>query len=122
VSKPKACSDLYDTLFPRQTQRFSNEPHSGQIGMFEIDSVVDQRIDISRQMEQSLHDLKTECDSVMRLLDGLKPDEFTVILRRYMQAESMEDIAEKMQLSVRHCWRLHGDAIWRMAKRVSDLQ
>ena len=125
VSKYDACVALFDTLYPRSTARITDDPHSGgsdESDLCELESIVQQRMDMSERMSASLQDMRHEIGGIMKLLQGLPPDEYTILLRRYTMAESMEEISQTMHISTRHCWRLHVKAIWRIVKRVSDLQ
>lgn len=119
VSKHDACIELFESLFPKVTQKFSDEPRGGQVEMFEIESIVDQRIDLERQMARSLHDMQVEITSIIALLKPLPADEYTVLLRRYTLAESWEDIAKAMNYCESHVRRKHDRGITRVSQNMS---
>jgi DNA-directed RNA polymerase specialized sigma24 family protein len=122
VGKHKACAELYETLFPRMTQRFSDEPRGGQVEIFELESIVDQRMNLAMQMERSLHEMQVESNRIMGLLNCIPPDEFTIILRRYMKAQSWEEIAKAMNYCESHVRRKHDRAITRIGQNMSNYE
>lgn len=121
VSKHNACRDLLDSLQPNVTSKVSGDKVMCSGNNSAEDKIV-AWLDLERQMEKSLQDMRDEISDIMILISQLDGDEFTVVLRRYTLNESMETISESIHQSVRHCWRLHESAIRRLSKRVSDWQ
>jgi len=119
VSNHAACQALYDTLYPRMTQRFSNEPRTGQIEMFEIESVVNQRMELSAIMGKSLQAMRDEIGDILRMVNGLPPDEGAILLYRYTMAESWEKIGAHMNYCESHVRRKHDRAITRIVQNMS---
>lgn len=121
VSQHEACKELYDQLFPGSTAQLSDEPRGGQLDMFPIESVVDQRLDLSRKMARSLHDMQTELASIMNLIKELPPSEYTILLRRYMMAESWEQIGQRLGYCQEQAIRIHNRAIVRLGERCQTM-
>lgn len=122
VSKYMACSELYNSLYPRVTTKLKPDRIQGQSDVFELETIVQQRMDMSDQMQRSLDAMSNEIGEIMGMIESLPPDEYTIILRRYTLAESMETVSEKTFISIRQCWEYHRRAIIRLAERCSDLQ
>jgi DNA-directed RNA polymerase specialized sigma subunit len=114
VSKHAACSELYESLYPRTTPRMTDDPIGGQSDMFELERVVDQRMDLRTIMDRSLRDMRDEIGAIMEMLRHLPPDEYTVMLRRYTIAETWEDIAQEMMYCERQVRRIHDRAVTRI--------
>ena len=118
VSKQQACEDLYRSLYPRSTATLKFDKIQNQTDMCELEAIVQQRIDLAAQMATSLEQMNKEIGEIMEMIKSLPPDEYTVILRRYTMAESMETISEKTFISIRQCWEYHRRAIIRLAESV----
>jgi DNA-directed RNA polymerase specialized sigma subunit len=118
ISKYQACELLYESLYPRTTTKLKSDLIRTQSDAFEIESIVDQRIDIAKQMQSSLDQMVAEIGEIMEMIKSLPTDEYTIILRRYTLAQSMEDISDAMFISVRQCWEYHRRAIIRLAESL----
>ena len=116
VNKYKACEELYNSLYPRVTATLKQDSVQSQSDLFELETVVDQRIDMKAQMQRSLDAMSSEIGQIMDMIKSLPPDEYTIILRRYTLAEPMEIVSEKILISVRQCWEYHRRAIIRLAE------
>lgn len=118
VSKQQACKDLYNSLYPRSTATLKADKIYVQSDMCELESIVQQRMDLKSQMDKSLEQMANEIGEIMEMIKSLPSDEYTIILRRYTMAESMETISERTFISVRQCWEYHRRAIVRLAESV----
>lgn len=115
VSKHKACTDLYDQLFPSITQVLSHDKIQSTGGNATENKTV-AFIDLRRQMTDSLQAMQDEISGIISMIQSLPADEYTVIMRRYTLNESMETISEKTFISIAQCWRMHESAVRRMAE------
>lgn len=121
VSKLAACKDLYDTLFPKTTQTIhDDEPRGGERELFPLESIVQQRMDLSDIMGESLNEMRREIYNIMAVLKPLPPDEYTILLRRYTLAESWEEIEKSTKYCERQLRRIHDRAISRIERNMSD--
>ena len=118
VSKQQACKDLYNSLYPRSTATLKADKIYVQPDMCELESIVQQRMDLKSQMDKSLEQMANEIGEIMEMIKSLPSDEYTIILRRYTMAESMETISEKTFISIRQCWEYHRRAIVRLAESL----
>ena len=113
-SKHAACLELYNSHFPRSTARITDEPRGGQMALTEMESVVQQRMDLSDIMARSLADMQNELRAITDMLKPLPADEYTVLLRRYTLGERWEEIAVKLNYCERQVWRIHDKGIRRL--------
>lgn len=120
VDQHKACKELYDQLFPRQTTQLHDGPLGGQVEMYEIESVVDQRMDLSRQMDRSLHDMQVEISAVLDMIQELPPAEYTILMRRYLMAETWEEVSKMVKYCPDQAIRIHNKAIMRLGRKMSN--
>jgi DNA-directed RNA polymerase specialized sigma subunit len=109
------CCDLFDRLYPKATSQFYPDKVMSS-GINTNEELILKRIDLESQMAESLRKMKDEMELIMKMIESLPAEESVVLLRRYTMAECMENVAEILQISVRHCWRLHKTAIQRLAK------
>jgi hypothetical protein len=120
VAKHAACRALYDQLFPRTTARLSDEPHGGQVEMFELESVVSQRIDLSMQMARAMHDMQVEISAIIDMIKGLPADEYTILMRRYLMSQTWEEISRELRYCVEQAIRIHNRAIVRLGEKMPN--
>lgn len=128
VSKHKACKDLMNSLFPSTIQNITDTPKGGGEDL-KMESLIDRRTNVRKQMEESLNELKIEIDEVIDLIRPLPPKEYTVVFRYYLLGEAMETVSANLidcenkqkEISVRHCWRLHNRAISRLSEKCHCL-
>jgi hypothetical protein len=110
VLKYNACRDLLDSLQLNVTSKASGDKVMCSGNNSAEDKIVT-RLDLERQMEKSLQDMRDEIAQIMNLISLLDGDEFIVVLRRYTLNESMEITSKFIGKSIVHCWRIHGRAI-----------
>ena len=116
VSQYRACKELYESLYPSTTSTIKEDTIQAHSEITELERVVSQRIDLKQQMNDSLQEMADEIGHIMSMIKSLPPDEYTIVLRRYTLAQSMEDISEVTFISVRQCWEYHRRAIIRLAE------
>lgn len=116
VANYQACKELYDSLFPSATQMLTDMPKA-PTEEYEPARYADRRLDLRARMERSLVEQQEEADRIFSFLNVLQPEESLVLIRRYMIGESMEQVAAKVNYSIRWCWIYHERAITHIAER-----
>jgi len=114
VSNYQACKDLYESLYPSNTQHFSDMPKSQSSDTFEPERWAQRRMDQEERMKVSLEGMRVEYENVEKIIDKLTGDYNTVLTRRYLLNESYEIIADKMHYSVRTVKYLHNRSIQKL--------
>ena len=89
------------------------------MALTEMESVVQQRMDLSDIMARSLADMQNELRAITDMLKPLPPDEYTVLLRRYTLGERWEEIAVKLNYCRAQVYRIHDKGIRRLGGNMS---
>lgn len=74
------------------------------------------------QLQSELTRLLAEKQTAVRLIAELPPKEQTILTERYIHAKKWEQIAYEMDITWRHCYRLHGRALCSFDKVLNKLQ
>lgn len=73
-----------------------------------VDRIADLQAEINREIDNLVR-LKTEIRSKINALDDYRY--IAILTEYYINCQRWEDIAESMEMSVRHTLRLHGEAL-----------
>ena len=111
VNNYQACKELYDLMFPSGTQLLSDMPRGGNDG-YEPERWTIKRVDQKGRMTASLEKMREEYEDVEKMIDQLDGNYNTVLVRRYLLGDTLEETAKKM-----HCDR---DTIRRWHNRALD--
>lgn len=117
VCKHNTMLDLLHMMDPSCTARITDEPRAGSGGN-RVERQVIASIEVREQYQKNIAELQANIDSIARLIRTLPDDEYSIIMRRYMLGERMEVVGEKLYMSVRKCWDLHGSGIRRLSENV----
>jgi len=96
----EANRQLYESLYPASTARFTDEPHGSSTNLCAAEQIVHSRIDLSTVMERSLRQMQEEIGSILKMIEAIPENcryEKVVIVRRYTLAESWETDCRKHQ-------------------------
>lgn len=63
------------------------------------------------ELQTELTKLLTEKQRAVRMIAALPPRQQTILNERYIHAKKWEQIAYEMDITWRHCYRLHGKAL-----------
>lgn len=67
-------------------------------------------------LQQELAALLDERVKADKIIKTLPPKQQTVLVEYYFHVKTWEQIAEEMDISVRHCHRVHGNALYNFDK------
>ena len=70
-----------------------------------------------RQELAALLDERIKADEIIKTLP---PKQQTVLVEYYFHVKTWEQIAEEMDISVRHCHRVHGNALYNFDKALRN--
>lgn len=79
-----------------------------------VDRIADLQDEINREIDNLVR-LKTEIRSKINALDDYRY--IAILTEYYINCQRWEDIAESMEMSVRHTLRLHGEALQAFRKK-----
>ena len=68
------------------------------------------------ELQEELNTLLDEKARAIKMIKTLPPKQQTVLIEYYIHVKKWERIAEEMSISVRHCQRLHGNALYNFDK------
>ena len=68
------------------------------------------------QLQDELTALLNEKQKAVKMIAELSPNQQTVLTERYIHAKKWEQIAYEMNVSWRHCHRIHGNALYNFDK------
>ena len=68
------------------------------------------------QLQDELTALLNEKQKAVKMIAELSPNQQTVLTERYIHAKKWEQIAYEMNISWRHCHRIHGNALYNFDK------
>ena len=74
------------------------------------------------ELQEELNALLDEKVRAIRMIKTLPPKQQTVLIEYYIHVKKWEQIAEEMSISVRHCQRLHGNALYNFDKLLKKYQ
>ena len=74
------------------------------------------------ELQEELNMLLDEKVRAIRMIKTLPQKQQTVLIEYYIHVKKWEQIAEEMNISVRHCQRLHGNALYNFDKVLNKLQ
>ena len=68
------------------------------------------------ELQDELNALLDEKAKAIKMIKTLPPKQQTILVEYYIHVKTWEQIAEEMDISVRHCHRLHGNALYNFDK------
>lgn len=71
------------------------------------------------ELQEELNTLLDEKVRAINMIKTLDPKQQTVLIEYYIHVKTWERIAEEMNLSVRHCHRIHGNALYNFDKLLN---
>ena len=74
------------------------------------------------KLQEELNTLLDEKVRAINMIKTLDPKQQTVLIEYYVHVKTWERIAEEMNISVRHCHRLHGNALYNFDKLLKKSQ
>lgn len=74
------------------------------------------------ELQEELNALLDEKVRAIRMIKELPTKQQTVLIEYYIHVKKWEQIAEEMDISVRHCQRLHGNALYNFDKVLKKYQ
>lgn len=74
------------------------------------------------KLQEELNALLDEKVRAINMIKTLDPKQQTVLIEYYVHVKTWERIAEEMNISVRHCHRLHGNALYNFDKLLKKSQ
>lgn len=69
-------------------------------------------------LQEELNTLLDERAKADKIIKTLPPKQQTVLVEYYFHVKKWEQIAEEMDISVRHCHRIHGNALYNFDKAL----
>lgn len=115
TSDYKALQELMDMMCPQVTTQIKEISTHG-VGTNTGEAKVFATIEMRDKLRRDLEALNDRLQGIMAMTKMLPADEHSVIVRRYMLGQRMEDVADLTFVSRAKCWVLHGKAIRRLAK------
>lgn len=108
--------DRLHSLSTKATSTYSLVPPSGTRNVHRMEDtlakIVDMDVEINKKIDQ-LVDLKKEIFDVIGAVDN---KEYRLLLEmRYLRFMTWEEIALELNYNIRHIYRLHGDALAKVA-------
>lgn len=110
VNNYLACKELYDLMFPSGTRMLSDMPRGGT-DTYEPERWAIKRIDQQGRMMASLEKMREEYEAVEKMIDQLDGNYNTVLVRRYLLGETLEEAAKKMHCDRETIRRWHNRSI-----------
>ena len=105
------------SIAEKTTAGLDGMPHGPRKETSSLETVVCKIID----QEKELEDLIRERDAVIELVCSMSgTDEVTVLMKRYIQEETWEEIAVDMNYSRAQCFRIHSAAVESFSKHLND--
>ena len=71
------------------------------------------------ELQEELNKLLDERVKAIKMIKTLQPKQQSVLIEYYIHVKKWEQIAEEMDISVRHCHRIHGNALYNMDKLLN---
>ena len=68
------------------------------------------------ELQEELNKLLDERVKAIKMIKTLQPKQQSVLIEYYIHVKKWEQIAEEMDISVRHCHRIHGNALYNFDK------
>ena len=98
--------------------RLSGMPHSPSADPSPMATAICKKVDLEREIEE----LIMERNSLIAKIDLLENDELSrLLILRYAQEETWEDVAADMGFCERHTYRLHKSAVEELDSKLKDV-
>lgn len=117
-SKLKQIENL-KSLATRVTSVFSDMPHSSTPDNQRLEKTIAEIVDLENEISTDigrLIDLKREINSAINSVEN--PEHRTLLEMRYLNFQTWEQIAVKLNCDVRHVYRLHGQILVKIKKYI----
>ena len=113
IAKLRASIEVKELVLPSSTSRYGEGGPCGS-GDNSAERKVHAIVDLRLQMQGDIENQRFQIDLIDEWMKSLPPDEYTVIMRRYVLAQNMEKISMETHWSVRNCWRHHYHGLQRL--------
>lgn len=110
IRERNSYQELLNTILPSIASQIREIPISGQ-GENTTEHKVHKIIDIRIQMQDDIDRRDKEIYKIMHMIDGLAPDEQTVLNKMYFQNKRVYIIAQEMHFSEKTIYRLRSRGI-----------
>lgn len=100
----------------KMTTGYSNAPGGGNSDRADV---IAKLIETERKQEDAVERWRKALEKVQSLIDGLTDyNERAVLEHRYINCEDWDTISSQLNFSLQHLYRIHGRAIFRLAKKM----
>lgn len=91
-------------------------PHASSGNSDKLARLAIKMAEYNTKLQEELNALLDEKAKAIKMIKTLPTKQQTILVEYYIHVKTWEQIAEEMDISVRHCHRLHGNALYNFDK------